>query len=101
MANADSSRSGDPPAQRAFAAALARALLQARCRHRLTPAELAARTGGAVSEIALAEYETGRRAPDVDVLWVLARALGEPVQALVDEAGARLNPRPASDQPLP
>lgn len=99
--NADPHRPFDPPGPQAFAAALARALQQARCRHLLTPAEIAARTGGAVSESAVTTYETGAQAPEVDVLWVLARALGEPVEALVDEARQHLQARSGPGQPLP
>ncbi|WP_420123329.1 helix-turn-helix domain-containing protein [Nakamurella sp.] len=101
--NADPHRPFDPAGPRAFAAALARTLQQARCRHHLSPAEIAARTGGAVSESALIEYETGVQAPEVDVLWVLARALGEPVRALADEAGDRLDAGSGSgaDRQLP
>lgn len=101
MENADPHRPLGSPAQPEFSAARARTLHQARCRHLLTPAELAARTGGAVSEAALTAYETGWQAPDVDVLWVLARALGEPVGALVEDACSRLHPPPGPDEPLP
>lgn len=97
---ADPHRPDDPPWQRAFAAALAATLHQARSRRRITPDEIAARTGGVISTTALADYETGRRTPDVDVLWLLAGALGEPIRALVDEARG-LGLRPTPDEPPP
>ena len=71
------------PSQRSFAAAVSRVLRESRHRQNLTQAELARRTGGLVSKAALANYETGHRSIRVDVLWIIAGALGENVGDLM------------------
>lgn len=58
-----------------FADALRAQLREARRRRGLTQAELAARTGGLVSQAAVANYETGHRSLRMTVFWTLAHAL--------------------------
>jgi transcriptional regulator with XRE-family HTH domain len=69
-----------------FAAAVCRMLRDSRRRQKLTQAQVAARTGGLISKAALANYETGHRSLRVDVLWVIAKALGENIGNLVANA---------------
>src|ERR1700712_4143824 len=69
-----------------FAAAICRLLRDSRRRQKLTQAQVAARTGGLISKAALANYETGHRSLRVDVLWVIAQALGENISSLVSSA---------------
>jgi transcriptional regulator with XRE-family HTH domain len=69
-----------------FAAAICRLLRDSRRRQKLTQAQVAARTGGLISKAALANYETGHRSLRVDVLWVIAKALGENIGNLVASA---------------
>ena len=70
----------------AFTMNLCLALRASRRRQRLTQAEVAARTGGLVTKAALANYETAHRPLRVEVLWVIARALGENIDDLVSAA---------------
>lgn len=70
-------RSVDSLTKEMFAAAVCKQIRESRRRQRLTQAQVAGRTGGLVSKAALANYETGHRSLRVDVLWVIARALGE------------------------
>jgi transcriptional regulator with XRE-family HTH domain len=67
---------------------------ESRRRQKLTQAEVAQRTGGLVSKAALANYETGHRSLRVDVLWVIAGALGEDLGTLLGaaEQGVALRP---------
>ncbi|MBM9466515.1 helix-turn-helix domain-containing protein [Nakamurella leprariae] len=76
----------DARAQQQFAAAVCRAIRESRRRQKLTQAEVANRTGGLVSKAALANYETGHRSLRIDVLWVIARALGEDLGGLLTMA---------------
>ncbi len=69
-----------------FASAVCRSLRDSRRRQKLTQAQVAARTGGLISKAALANYETGHRSLRVDVLWVITRALGENLGALLTNA---------------
>src|SRR3954452_57114 len=69
-----------------FAAAVCRQLRDSRRRQKVTQAQVAARTGGLISKAALANYETGHRSLRVDVLWVIAKALGENIGNLVASA---------------
>lgn len=69
-----------------FAAAVCRLLRDSRRRQKLTQSQVASRTGGLISKAALANYETGHRSLRVDVLWVLAKALGENIGSLVADA---------------
>src|ERR1700712_2102977 len=79
-----------------FAAAVCRLLRDSRRWQKLTQAQVAARTGGLISKAALANYETGHRSLRVDVLWVIAQALGENMSTLVAAAERGLSHRPAS-----
>ena len=72
--------------QEMFAHAICRLLRESRRRQKLTQAEVSARTGGLISKAALANYETGHRSLRVDVLWVIAQALGESMGTLVSAA---------------
>ena len=63
--------------QARFAAVVTEKLRASRRRQKLTQADVASRTRGLVSKAALANYETGHRSLRIDVLWVIARALGE------------------------
>ncbi len=63
--------------QQRFAQVVTEKLRESRRRQKLTQAEVANRTRGLVSKAALANYETGHRSLRIDVLWVIARALGE------------------------
>lgn len=80
------SQAFDARSQQAFAAAVCRLLRESRRRQKLTQADVAQRTGGRVSKAALANYETGHRSLRVDVLWVIANALGEDLGALLGAA---------------
>ncbi len=84
----------DARSQQAFAAAVCRVLRESRRRQKLTQAEVAQRTGGLVSKAALANYETGHRSLRVDVLWVIAHALGEDLGALLTAAERGVAIRP-------
>ena len=75
-----------------FAAAVCQLLRDSRRRQRLTQAQVADRTGGLISKAALANYETGHRSLRVDVLWVIAQALGENLGSLVGAAERGLLP---------
>ena len=72
--------------QQSFAAAVGRVIRESRRRQKLTQAELAHRTGGLVTKAALANYETNHRSLRIDVVWVLAGALGENLGALMTTA---------------
>jgi transcriptional regulator with XRE-family HTH domain len=63
--------------QQRFAQVVTEKLRESRRRQKLTQADVANRTKGLVSKAALANYETGHRSLRIDVLWVIARALGE------------------------
>ena len=80
----------DSRSQNAFAGALCRAIRDSRRRQHLTQAEVAARTNGLLSKAALANYETGHRGLRVEVLWVIARALGEDIKTLLDNADSQV-----------
>jgi len=82
------------PSQQSFAAAVSRVLRESRRRQKLTQAELARRTGGLVTKAALANYETGHRSLRIDVVWVLAGALGEDLGALMTTAQRQILPTP-------
>lgn len=92
----------DARSQQAFAAAVCRVLRESRRRQKLTQAEVAQRTGGLVSKAALANYETGHRSLRVDVLWVIAHALGEDLGTLLTaaERGAAIRPSIAGTGPI-
>ena len=92
------SQAYDSRSQQAFAAAVCRVMRESRRRQKLTQAEVAQRTGGLVSKAALANYETGHRSLRVDVLWVIAGALGEDLGALLGaaERGVALRPAPGA-----
>ncbi len=68
---------------------------ESRRRQKLTQAEVAQRTGGLVSKAALANYETGHRSLRVDVLWVIAAALGEDLGTMLGAAERGVTARPA------
>lgn len=76
-----------------FASAVCKLLRDSRRRQKLTQAQVAARTGGLISKAALANYETGHRSLRVDVLWVIAQALGENMSTLVASAERGLSHR--------
>ena len=87
-----------------LAAAVSRAIRNSRRRQQLTQADVAARTGGLVSKAALANYETGHRGLRVDVLWVIAGALGEDLGTLVGRAESEAGlpyPRQSAVSPAP
>ncbi len=84
-----------------FAAAVCRLLRDSRRRQKLTQAQVAARTGGLISKAALANYETGHRSLRVDVLWVIAKALGENIGNLVASAERGIGHRQDSDGSSP
>lgn len=90
------SQAYDARSQQAFAAAVCRVMRESRRRQKLTQAEVAQRTGGLVSKAALANYETGHRSLRVDVLWVIAGALGEDLGALLNAAERGVALRPAA-----
>jgi transcriptional regulator with XRE-family HTH domain len=69
--------------QQRFARVVTEKLRESRRRQRLTQADVAKRTKGLVSKAALANYETGHRSLRIDVLWVIARALGEDLGVLL------------------
>ncbi|MET3804415.1 transcriptional regulator with XRE-family HTH domain [Nakamurella sp. UYEF19] len=80
-----------------FAAAVCRLLRDSRRAQKLTQAQVAARTGGLISKAALANYETGHRSLRVDVLWVIAKALGENIGNLVANAERGIGHRQDAD----
>lgn len=80
--------------QKAFAERVCQELRASRRRQKLTQAEVAQRTGGLVSKAALANYETGHRALRIDVLWVVAGALGEDLGDLLRRAEREMNSVP-------
>ena len=82
------------PSQQSFADAVSRGLRESRRRQKLTQAELAHRTGGLVTKAALANYETGHRSLRIDVVWVLAGALGEDLGTLIATAQRQVLPTP-------
>ena len=84
-----------------FAAAVCRLLRDSRRRQKLTQAQVAARTGGLISKAALANYETGHRSLRVDVLWVVAKALGESIGSLVANAERGIGHRQDADGTSP
>ncbi len=84
-----------------FAAAVCRLLRDSRRRQKLTQAQVAARTGGLISKAALANYETGHRSLRVDVLWVVARALGENIGNLMASAERGIGHRQDADGASP
>jgi transcriptional regulator with XRE-family HTH domain len=90
------SQAYDARSQQAFAAAVCRVMRESRRRQKLTQAEVAQRTGGLVSKAALANYETGHRSLRVDVLWVIAGALGEDLGTLLGAAERGIALRPAA-----
>src|ERR1700712_3854410 len=69
-----------------FAAAICRLLRESRRRQKLTQAQVADKTGGLISKAALANYETGHRSLRIDVVWVIAAALGESIGPLLSAA---------------
>jgi transcriptional regulator with XRE-family HTH domain len=85
-------QSPDTQSQTAFARAVCRAIRDSRRRQHLTQAEVAQRTGGLLSKAALANYETGHRGLRVEVLWVIAGALGVDIKTLMDDAARRVGP---------
>jgi transcriptional regulator with XRE-family HTH domain len=87
----------DSRTQNAFARALCRAIRDSRRRQHLTQADLAQRTNGLLSKAALANYETGHRSLRVDVLWVIAQALGEDIKTLVDSADLQVRRAPSAN----
>jgi len=89
------SQAYDSRSQQAFAAAVCRVMRESRRRQKLTQAEVAQRTNGLVSKAALANYETGHRSLRVDVLWVIAGALGEDLGALLTAAERNVATRPS------
>lgn len=89
------SQAYDSRSQQAFAAAVCRVMRESRRRQKLTQAEVAERTNGLVSKAALANYETGHRSLRVDVLWVIAGALGEDLGALLSAAERTVATRPS------
>lgn len=89
------SQAYDSRSQQAFAAAVCRVMRESRRRQKLTQAEVAQRTNGLVSKAALANYETGHRSLRVDVLWVIAGALGEDLGALLSAAERTVATRPS------
>jgi transcriptional regulator with XRE-family HTH domain len=82
--------------QQSFAAAVSRVIRESRRRQKLTQAELAHRTGGLVTKAALANYETGHRSLRIDVVWVLAGALGENLGAMMTTAQTYVLPAPTA-----
>ena len=93
------SQAYDSRSQQAFAAAVCRVMRESRRRQKLTQAEVAQRTDGLVSKAALANYETGHRSLRVDVLWVIAGALGEDLGALLSAAERNVATRPSPSAP--
>ena len=89
------SQAYDSRSQQAFAAAVCRVMRESRRRQKLTQAEVAQRTNGLVSKAALANYETGHRSLRVDVLWVIAGALGEDLGTLLSAAERNVATRPS------
>ena len=89
------SQAYDSRSQQAFAAAVCRVMRESRRRQKLTQAEVAQRTNGLVSKAALANYETGHRSLRVDVLWVIAGALGEDLGTLLSAAERHVATRPS------
>ena len=87
------SQAYDSRSQQAFAAAVCRVMRESRRRQKLTQAEVAQRTNGLVSKAALANYETGHRSLRVDVLWVIAGALGEDLGELLSAAERNVSTR--------
>jgi transcriptional regulator with XRE-family HTH domain len=84
-----------------FARVVTEKLRESRRRQKLTQADVAKRTSGLVSKAALANYETGHRSLRIDVLWVIARALGEDLGHLLSSvesevAGTRTEESPSS-----
>ena len=82
--------------QERFAQVVTEKLRESRRRQKLTQADVAKRTKGLVSKAALANYETGHRSLRIDVLWVIARALGEDLGNLLaavenEVAGKRID----------
>lgn len=71
--------------QKRFAAATAKKLAAIRKSKRLTQAQVAARTNGAVSKASLANYETGHRSLRIDVVWIIICALGEDIGAIMQQ----------------
>ena len=95
----------DARTQQVFAVAVAKALRDSRRRQQLTQEEVALRTNGLVTESALAHFESAHQRLPVEVLWVLAAALGMDIAALVrvaqrsaDLAGTELSPVPAEQE---
>jgi len=74
--------------QAEFAAAIRTQIRESRRRQGLSQREVARRTGGLIQAGSLANYETGHRSLRVEVLWVIAKALGEDCGHLI--AGAEL-----------
>ena len=95
------SQAVDPWSKEMFAAAVCRSLRDSRRRQKLTQAQVAARTGGLISKAALANYETGHRSLRVDVLWVVAKALGENIGSLVANAERGIGHRQDADGSSP
>jgi transcriptional regulator with XRE-family HTH domain len=84
-----------------FAQAVCKLLRESRRRQKLTQAQVAARTGGLISKAALANYETGHRSLRIDVLWVIAHALGESMSSIVASAERGLTASHESDAGTP
>lgn len=68
-----------------FALVVTEKLRESRHRQNLTQAQVAQRTGGLVSKAALANYETGHRSLRIEILWVIARALGEDLGRILSD----------------
>ena len=84
-----------------FAQAVCKLLRESRRRQKLTQAQVAARTGGLISKAALANYETGHRSLRIDVLWVIAHALGESMSSIVASAERGLSTSGEADAGTP
>lgn len=76
-----------------FTTEIVAVLKESRVRQHLSQSDLAARTGGAVSRVALASYESGHRSPRMDVVWTLIRALDEDPGQVMRLAGRRSQAR--------
>lgn len=74
--------------QAEFTAAIRTQLRKSRRRQGLSQREVARRTCGVIQPGSLANYESGHRSLRVEVLWVIAKALGEDCGRLI--AGAEL-----------
>jgi transcriptional regulator with XRE-family HTH domain len=85
--------------QQRFARVVTQKLRESRRRQKLTQADVANRTRGLVSKAALANYETGHRSLRIDVLWVIARALGEDLGNLLSSVEHEVAGAVSEDSP--